>query len=172
MADDAIRRHDSLNAKMKETENAIKEKRAELARFDKTGELKRAHKHIEAQDNIIYRIWPEARNAIAAIFEFGNSNTATDFTPQQALDVEKAIAFSGISRTDAAKDLLVLAEKDFDNHRTPRGWVDSAAKEVMSIARGTHQRLTALLKQQPKDSGGGPSYITDLTDWAGNSIKL
>lgn len=164
MIDDAILRHDRTN-------KAISEKRAELKKMDKSGELAQAQKHIEDRDAVIYRRWPEARNAVSAIFQLGNSPTATDFTPQQALNVEKAIALSGIERTAAAKDLLSLAQKDFDNQRTPKGWIEGAIKVVQSIALSTHQRLTALLKQQPKDTGGGPSYITDLTDWAGNQIQ-
>lgn len=163
MVDDAIKRHDQTN-------KAIDAKRAELRKMDKSGELDRAYKHIEQRNAVIYRRWPEARNAIDAIFQLGNSPTAKDFTPQQALDVEKAITLSGTERTAAAKDLLSLAQKDFDDHRTPQAWIDGAAKTVKSIAQGTHQRLTNLLSQQPKDAGGGPSYITDLTDWAGNQI--
>ena len=165
MVDDAVKRHDHVN-------KAIDSKRAELKKMDKSGELARAQKHIEDRDAVIYRRWPAARDAVAAILSLGSSNTATDFTPQQALNVEKAIALSGTERTAAAKDLLSLATKDFDNHRTPQAWVDGAATVVQSIARGTHQRLTALLSQQPKDAGGGPSYITHLTDWAGNQIKM
>ena len=163
MTDDAIKRHDKIN-------KAISQKRAELAKMDKVGELTRAEKHIEQRDEVIYSRWPEARNAIDAIFQLGNSTTAKDFTPQQALDVEHAIATSGTSRTDAAKNLLSLTQKEFDDYRTPRGYVEGAAKLVNSIAQGTHLRLTALLRSQPKDAGGGPSYITDLTDWAGNQI--
>lgn len=164
MADDAIRRHDAAN-------DAIKAKRAELAKMDKTGELRMAERHIEERDAVIFRLWPGAQEAVAAIFSLGNSPTAKDFTPQQALDVEKAIASSGVERTVAAKDLLSLAGKDFDRSRTPRGWVDGAAREVMAIARGAHQRLNSLLRGQSQDAGGGPSYVTDLTDWAGNQIK-
>ena len=163
MTDDAIKRHDKIN-------KAISQKRAELAKMDKAGELTRAEKHIEERNVVIYRRWPEARNAVDAIFQLGNSTTAKDFTPQQALDVEHAIATSGTSRTDAAKNLLSLTQKEFDDYRTPRGYVEGAAKLVNSIAQGTHLRLTALLRSQPKDAGGGPSYITDLTDWAGNQI--
>lgn len=165
LADDAIKRHEMINKN-------ISQKRAELVKMDKTGELSRAEKHIEKRNAVICRKWPEARKAVEAIFQLGNSPTAKDFTPQQALDVEHAIVTSGTDRTEAARDLLSLAQKDFDNHRTPQGYVDGAAKVVMSIARGIHMRLSALLKQQPKDAGGGPSYITDLTDWAGNQIKL
>ena len=172
MAEDAIRRHDTLNAKMKETEEIIKEKRAEIAKIDKTGELTRAHKHIEDREAVLYRHWPEARNAVNAIFRLGSSPTANDFTPQQALDVEHAIVTSGTNRTDAAQELLSLAQKDFDNNRTWRRWADNAGREVMKIATNTHHRLTALLSLQSKDTPGGPSYITDLTDWAGNQIQL
>ena len=159
-----------FDMKLKEVDKAIKDKRTEVVNMDKSGELKRAMKHIEERDAVIYRRWPAARNAVAAILSLGSSNTATDFTPQQALNVEKAIALSGIERSAAANDLLSLSQKDFDHHRTPQAWVDGAAKVVQSIAHGTHQRLTALLSHQPKDAGGGPSYITDLTDWAGNQI--
>lgn len=126
---------------------------------------------IEGKDNLIYQFWPEARNAVKAIFDLGSSSTSTDFPPQQALNVEKAIALSGIKRTDAALGLLDLAQKDFEKHNTPKAYIEGASKVVMSIAKGTHQRLTALLKQQSKDGGGGTSYITDLTDWPGNQIQ-
>lgn len=149
----------------------INKTREEIKKMDKAGELALADKHIEARDAVIFRRWPEAKEAVAAIFRLGSSPIAKDFTPQQALYVERAIATSGIDREDAAKDLLSLAEKDFDRCRTWQGWVDGAAQEVMAIARGTHQRLNALLRGQSKDGGGGPSYITDLTDWAGNKIK-
>ena len=155
-----------------DTVNAsLKNRREEIKKMDKAGELRMADKHIEDRDSIIYCRWPGAREAVAAIFSLGNSPTAKDFTPQQALDIEKAIASSGVDRTAAAKDLLCLADKDFDRSRTPRGWVDGAAREVMAIARGTHFRLNALLRGQSQDAGGGPSYITDLTDWAGNQIS-
>lgn len=163
MIDEAIRRHDQTN-------KAIADKRAELKKMDKSGELARAQKHIEDRDAVIYRHWPEAREAVDTIFQLGSSNTATDFTPQQALHVEHAIVTSGTTREDAARDLVSLAKKDFDNSRTPDGWVKNATQEVMKIALGTHQKLTALLKQQPRDNSGGVSYITDLTDWAGNQI--
>ena len=172
LADDAIQRHDNMNEKLKEAELAIRNKRKEIAKMDKTGELSQAQKHIEDRDAIIYRRWPEARNAIEAIHQLGSTPSARDFTPQQALHIEHALVTSGIDRIDAAKDLLSLAQKDFENNRTWPGWVENTGREVMRIANGTHQRLTALLKQQPKDAGGGPSYITDLTDWAGNQIKV
>lgn len=163
---------ESIRRKVYAADAAIKSKRAELAKMDKTGELRMAERHIEERDSVIFRRWPGAREAVAAIFDFGSSNTAKDFSPQQALAVEKAIASSGVDRTDAAKDLLSLAGKDFDRCRTPRAWVDMVAREVMNIAKGTHLRLNALLRGQSKDAGGGPSYITDLTDWAGNQVKM
>ena len=170
MADSAIRRQDIINARLKEAENAIKEKRAEVAKMDKFGEIQRAQNHADKREAVLYRLWPEARDAVKAIFHLGDSNTATDFTPQQALFVEHALVTSGTTRTKAAEELMSLARRDFDTKRTFSGRVDAAGRVLMSIANGTHQRLTALLKQQPKDAGGGPSYITDLTDWAGNQI--
>ena len=137
----------------------------------RSGEFAKAQKHIEDRDAVIYRRWPQARNATDAIFRLGSSPTAKDFTLEQAHDVERAITTSGTTRTEAAKELLSLAQKDFDKNGTPSAWVDGAADIVKSIAQGTHPLLTALLKQQSNDSGGGPSYVTDLTDWAGNKRK-
>ena len=161
-----------IDSELEEADRELQRKRQEIEKVDKTGELSRAHKHIEDRDAIIYRRWPEARNAIEAIHQLGSTPSARDFTPQQALHIEHALVTSGIDRIDAAKDLLSLAQKDFENNRTWPGWVENTGREVMRIANGTHQRLTALLKQQPKDSGGSPSYITDLTDWAGNQVRL
>jgi len=171
MTADAIERHDRTNEQLKEATRAIQEKRKELTKMDKSGELEKARRHVEERDAVLYRRWPEARDAVKSIFDFASSPSAHDFTPQQALHVEHAIVTSGTSRTDAANELLSLARKDFDNSRTYGGWVDGAARVVQSIANNTHRRLTALLKIQPKDAGGSPSYITDLTDWAGNQIK-
>lgn len=160
MADDAIRRHDNLNAKMKETEKAIEEKRAEVARIDKTGELNRAYKHIKDRDAVIYRHWPEAQAAVKAIYERASSMSAREFTQQQALDVEKAIGTSGISRNDAANELLSLTMKEFDNNRTWQAWIEDTANEVLSIAQEIHF-LTPFLQQYSNGGGGGVGN-TDL----------
>ena len=103
---------------------------------------------------------------------FASSSSVHDFTPQQALHVEHAIVTSGTTRTKAAEELISLAKKDFDNNKTYSGWVNGAMREVMKIASNIHQRLNALLKTLPKNHDGSPSYITDLTDWAGNQIKI
>ena len=154
MADEAIRRHDYLNTKLKEAEKAIKEKRAEVAKMDKSGELARAQKHVEQRDAVIYRRWPEAQAAVKTIYERASSMNAREFTHQQALDVEKAIGTSGISRNDAANELLSLAMKDFDNNRTWQAWVDDTANEVLSISQGIHV-LTPFLQEYSQGGGGG-----------------
>lgn len=171
MTDDAIQRHDRTNAWLKEADRAIEEKRKKLTEMDKTGELENARRHVDERDAVLYRRWPEARDAVNSIFEFASSSSVHDFTPQQALHVEHAIVTSGTTRTKAAEELMSLAKKDFDNNRTYSGWVNGAMREVMKIASNTHQRLNALLKTQPKNQDGSPSYITDLTDWAGNQVK-
>ena len=172
MVTDAILRHDRTNAWLKEADRAIEEKRKKLTEMDKTGELENARRHVDERDAVLYRRWPEARDAVNSIFEFASSSSVHDFTPQQALHVEHAIVTSGTTRTKAAEELMSLAQKDFDNNRTYSGWVNGAMLEVMKIASNTHQRLNALLKTQPKNQDGSPSYITDLTDWAGNQIKM
>lgn len=171
MTADAIERHNRTNEQLKEATRAIHEKRNELARMDKLGELEKARRHVEEHDAVLFRKWPEARNAVKSIFDFASSPSAHDFTPQQALHVEHAIVTSGTTRTKAAEELMSLAKKDFDDNKTYSGWIGGAAREVMKIASNTHQRLNALLKVQPKNQDGSPSYITDLTDWAGNQVK-
>lgn len=172
MAADAIERHDKTNALLKEATRAIDEKRKELTKMDKSGELEKTRRHVEERDAVLYRKWPEARNAVKSIYDFASSPSTHDFTPQQALHVEHAIVTSGTTRTKAAEELMSLAKKDFDNNKTYSGWIDGTAREVMKIATNTHQRLNALLKLQPKNHDGSASYITDLTDWAGNQVKM
>ena len=158
-------------AQLKDVDSELKEKVAEVAKVDRTGELENARRHVEEHDAVLYRRWPEARNAVKAIYDLANFNRDTDFTPQQALHVEHAIVTSGTTRTNAANELMLLARKDFDNKKTFSGRIEGAARVVQSIANNTHHRLTALLKVQPKNNDGSASYITDLTDWAGNQVK-
>ena len=158
-------------AQLKDVDSELKEKVAEVAKVDRTGELENARRHVEEHDAVLYRRWPEARNAVKAIYDLANFNRDTDFTPQQALYVEHAIVTSGTTRTNAANELMLLARKDFDNKKTFSGRIEGAARVVQSIANNTHHRLTALLKVQPKNNDGSASYITDLTDWAGNQVK-
>lgn len=153
MVDDAIKRHEQTN-------KAISQKRVELMKLDKSGELARAQKHIEQRDTVIYRRWPDAQAALKAIYERASSMSARKFTQQQALDVEKAISTSGISRNDAANELLSLAMKDFENNRTWHAWVDDTANEVLSIAKGIHV-LTPFLHEYSQGGGGGGDS-TDL----------
>lgn len=158
-------------AQLKDVDSELKEKVAEVAKVDRTGELEKARRHVDERDAVLYRRWPEARDAVKAIYDLANHPKNTDFTPQQALHVEHALVTSGTTRTDAANELMLLARKDFDNRRTFSGRIDGTARVVQSIAANTHHRLTALLKLQPKNHDGSASYITDLTDWAGNQVK-
>ena len=172
ISEDLTKEIEWKKAKLKDVDSELKEKVAEIAKVDRTGELENARRHVEEHDAVLYRRWPEARNAVKAIYDLANFNRDTDFTPQQALHVEHAIVTSGTTRTNAANELMLLARKDFDNKKTFSGRIEGAARVVQSIADNTHHRLTALLKVQPKNNDGSVSYITDLTDWAGNQIKM
>ena len=171
ISEDLTKDIEQKKAQLKDVDSELKEKVAEVAKVDRTGELENARRHVEEHDAVLYRRWPEARNAVKAIYDLANFNRDTDFTPQQALHVEHAIVTSGTTRTDAANELMLLARKDFDNKKTFSGRIEGAARVVQSIANNTHHRLTALLKVQPKNNDGSASYITDLTDWAGNQVK-
>jgi myosin heavy subunit len=171
ISEDLTKDIERKKAQLKDVDSELKEKVAEVAKVDRTGELENARRHVEEHDAVLYRRWPEARNAVKAIYDLANFNRDTDFTPQQALYVEHAIVTSGTTRTNAANELMLLARKDFDNKKTFSGRIEGAARVVQSIANNTHHRLTALLKVQPKNNDGSASYITDLTDWAGNQVK-
>lgn len=172
MSADAAKSLEWKSKRIQEADRAIEEKRREITQMDKTGEIEKARRHVEERDAVLYRRWPEARDAVKSIFDFASSPSAHDFTPQQALHVEHAIVTSGTDRSKAAEELMSLARKNFDDNKTYSGWINGAAREVMKIASNMHQKLNALLKVQPRDARGGPSYITDLTDWAGNQIKM
>ena len=171
ISEDLTKDIERKKAQLKDVNSELKEKVAEVAKVDRTGELENARRHVEEHDAVLYRRWPEARNAVKAIYDLANFNRDTDFTPQQALHVEHAIVTSGTTRTNAANELMLLARKDFDNKKTFSGRIEGAARVVQSISNNTHHRLTALLKVQPKNNDGSASYITDLTDWAGNQVK-
>lgn len=172
ISEDLTKEIEWKKAKLKDVDSELKEKVAEIAKVDRTGELENARRHVDERDAVLYRRWPEARDAVKAIYDLANHPKNTDFTPQQALHVEHALVTSGTTRTDAANELMLLARKDFDNRRTFSGRIDGTARVVQSIAANTHHRLTALLKLQPKNHDGSASYITDLTDWAGNQVKM
>ena len=150
MVDDAIIAQDQRRQRLKELDDALKEKKAAIASTDKTGELRNADKAITARDNIIFRHWPDAKPAVNAIIERTTSPTATQFTPEQAMIVERAIASAGIDREAAAEELLALAQKEFDMQRTFSGWIQAVTAEVHGIS-----------------TGGSASYINDLTGWDG-----
>lgn len=169
--DELLTRAVSLETVADNYSQEITQKKSILVKTDKTGEIREAQQHTANAEEVLYRRWPEARKAVKAIFDMTNHPRNTDFTPQQALDVEHAIVTSGTSRTDAANDLMLLAKKDFDHSGTFSGRIEKTAEVVQSVANNTHCRLTALLKVQPKNNDGSASYITDLTDWAGNQMK-
>lgn len=150
MVDDALTAQDQRRQRLKELDDALKEKKAAIASADKTGELRNADKAISARDNIIFRHWPDAKPAVNAIIERTISPTATQFTPEQAMTVDRAIASAGIDREAAAEELLALAQKEFDMQRTFIGWIQAVTAEVHGIS-----------------TGGSASYINDLTGWDG-----
>ena len=46
-------------------------------------------------------------------------------------------------------------------------WIEQTAKEVLQIAERTHPLSAVLTDYISESAGGGPSHITDLTDWRG-----
>lgn len=159
-----------IDSELEEADRELQRKRQGIEKVDKTGEIARYKRYIEGRQRIIFRHWPAAEAATHAIYERVNSRTATQFSPRQAMLVEQAISTSGVTRQEAAQDLCDLAQKDFDDNGTWPAWVDAAFTEVMQIAGQVHP-LTPFLQQQSASSGGGSSYINDLTGWDGKKRR-
>lgn len=175
--DETLRQYNKLIDKKEQIDNELHEadrqllqKRQEIEKADQTGELARYKRYIDDRQRIIFRRWPAAEAATHAIYERGSSRTATQFSPHQAMLVEQAISTSGTTRQEAAQDLCGLAQKEFDDSRTWHAWVEAAVAEVMDIANHVHP-LSAFLQQQSASSGGGSSYINDLTGWDGKKRR-
>lgn len=175
--DETLRQYNKLIDKKEQIDNELHEadrqllqKRQEIEKADQTGELARYKRYINERNRIIFRRWPAAEAATRAIYERGSSRTATQFSPQQAMQVEQAILTSGTTRQEAAADLCKLAEKEFVENRTWQAWVNAAFAEVMDIANHVHP-LSVFLEGQNLGGGGGTSHITDLTGWDGKKRR-
>ena len=152
-AEQEVDEYEEQREKMKED---LKRRVKQITTIDVKGVIAMTRKHLTKRDNILYRRWPEAKEAVDAIVARTTDVRARQFTPPQAVAVEKAIASSGITRKEAASDLLSLADKDFEEEHVYSGWVNKTAEEVMQIADFTHV-LSAFLQQQTVGGGGGGS---------------
>ena len=162
MIDDGLKRYDNLNEKLKEKEKSIRE-------TDKTGMIERRDRYADDRDSIIYSIWPEAKDALKAMVSRAK-RPVNLFSGEQAKCIDIALNKYPLGRDAGAVSLEKLSEREFNENFANTAWIPETLKEVRQIAKRTHPLFTAL-SQGRKNEDGSASYITDLTDWAGNQIK-
>ena len=92
------------------------------------------------------------------------------FSCEQAKCIDIALNKYPLGRDAGAVSLEKLSEREFNENFANTAWIPETLKEVKQIAKRTHPLFTAL-SQGRKNEDGSASYITDLTDWAGNQIK-
>ena len=163
MAANATNAQDRINKRLKETEQLIKE-------TDKGGMIERRDRYADDRDGIIFAVWPEAKNALASMVQRA-SKPVNMFTKEQAESINNALDKYPKGRESGAEALEKMSEREFNENHANISWIPETLKEVKQIAKRTHP-LIAALSQGRSNNDGSASYITDLTDWAGNKIKM
>lgn len=162
MAANATNAQDRINKRLKETEQLIKE-------TDKGGMIERRDRYSDDRDSIIFSIWPEAKGALTAMVQRA-SKPVNMFTQEQTESINNALDKYPKGRESGAEALEKMSEREFNEGHANNAWIPETLKEVRQIAKRTHP-LIAALSQGRSNNDGSASYITDLTDWAGNQIK-
>lgn len=162
MAANATNAQDRINKRLKETEQLIKE-------TDKGGMIERRDRYSDDRDSIIFSIWPEAKGALIAMVQRA-SKPVNMFTQEQTESINNALDKYPKGRESGAEALEKMSEREFNEGHANNAWIPETLKEVRQIAKRTHP-LIAALSQGRSNNDGSASYITDLTDWAGNQIR-
>lgn len=145
---------DEYDRRLEVMNKELQRRYEEIKATDAASVIAMTRKHAEKREEILYRRWPGAKEAVDAIVARTTNTRAKEFTPIQAVAVENAIASSGIDRREAAHDLMDLADKEFDERRTSFAWIKQTAEEVTQIADFSHV-FSAFLQQQAVGGGGG-----------------
>ena len=155
---------------LKEQDQYLEERQKEIENLDREGLLDMYREKMEGFRNYIFKRAPVAREAVNAIYQRTVSRTAHSFTEKQALTIEKCLAPWEDERGRVAENLMELAKiemtKPFGRSVNEK-WIEQTAKEVFQIAERTHPLSAVLAEYIAESAGGGPSHITDLTDWSG-----
>ena len=171
---------EKFNESMKEQNQFLKDRMKAIEELDEEGLVNHYREKAEAYQKYLYRRFPFAKESVEAIARKTINRSQRTFTPSQAVMIENAIGAHGEKgREGLASNLMEIAKPEiteFNGFRSvnPK-WVEQTEDEVMQIAKHTHpysQKLDAARAKAKESAGGGPSYITDLTDWTGNQIKL
>lgn len=160
MAANATNAQDRINKRLKETEQLIKE-------TDKGGMIERRDRYANDRDGIIFAVWPEAKNALASMVQRA-SKPVNMFTQEQTESINNALDKYPKGRESGAEALEKMSEREFNEGHANNAWIPETLKEVRQIAKRTHP----LISQGRSNNDGSASYITDLTDWAGNQVKM
>lgn len=91
------------------------------------------------------------------------------FTQEQTESINNALDKYPKGRESGAEALEKMSEREFNEGHANNAWIPETLKEVRQITKRTHP-LIAALSQGRSNNDGSASYITDLTDWAGNKI--
>ena len=98
--------------------------------------LRRREKNNVARINIIYRLWPEAKDAVQAIFNRASFTSSKTLSLDQGKNIWNALN----SRKDEddkitiADDLIELAREAFRETGKPEKWIEDAASDVLIVA--------------------------------------
>lgn len=155
---------------LKEQDQYLEERKTEIENLDREGLLDMYREKMERFRDYIFRRSPGGREAVDAICQRTVSRTAHSFTERQALAIEKCLAPWENGREKVAENLMELAKiemtKPYGRSENEK-WIEQTAKEVLQIAERTHPLSAVLAEHIAESAGGGPSHITDLTDWSG-----
>lgn len=170
---EAEKKYNELNARNIKLQDTMAERLKIIEAMDRDGQVERFRQKATAYQEYIFRRWPHSREAVSSIVARTISPFAKGFTQQQALDIENAISVRGDDiklRESLGKSLLELAMPEMENkYGKPinQKWIEQTVKEVFQIAERTHPLSAVLTDYISESAGGGPSHITDLTDWSG-----
>ena len=171
---------EQFNTSVKEQNQYLEERINAIEELNEDGLVNHYREKAEAYQRFLYRRFPFAKESVEAIAQKTISRAQRTFSPGQAVIIENAIGAHGEKgREDLAINLVEIARPEITElngfkSANPK-WVDQTMDEVIQIARHTHpysSKLDAARAKAQESAGGGPSYITDLTDWSGNQIKL
>lgn len=160
----------AIDTMVNEQEMYLKERQKEIENLDREGLMDMYRLKMERFRDYIFKRSPGGREAVDAICQRTVSRTAHNFTERQALAIEKCLAPWENGREKVAENLMELAKiemtKPFGRPENEK-WIEQTAKELLQIAERTHPLSAVLAEYIAESAGGGPSHITDLTDWSG-----
>lgn len=171
---------EKFSESVKEQNQFLKDRQKAIEELDEDGLVSHYREKANAYQYYLYKRFPFAKESVEAIAQKTISRAQRTFSPAQAVVIENAIGIFGEKgREGLANNLMEIAmpeiiELNGFRNINPK-WVEQTKDEVMQIARHTHifsPKLDAAKAKAQESAGGGPSYITDLTDWSGRQIKL